>query len=259
MRILAGAAVLIPLAALSRPARAGAAIVSRGAGPWILALALVTYAAAFSWAYTTLSVGTGALILFASVQITMIGAAVAGGERLAALGWLGGALAMGGLVLLLLPGLSAPDPRGALAMAIAGAAWGFYSLRGKKAGPPLEATAGSFLRGVALVLIAAAIAWTLAGTARAHITWQGVVFAALSGGVTSGLGYAVWYRALKHLSVAAAALVQLAVPVIAAVAGALLLHEPPTARQLIASVTVLGGIGLALSPRLETASRRSAA
>jgi drug/metabolite transporter (DMT)-like permease len=179
----------------------------------------------------------------------MIGTAVARGERLGVRGWTGAVIAMAGLVVLLFPGLRAPDPWGALAMVIAGAAWGVFSLRGKKAGPPLAATAASFARGAAIVLIMAAAAVVLAGRGTLHFTWPGALLAVVSGAVTSGLGYVVWYRALRDLSAAAAALVQLAVPVIAAIAGALLLQEPLTARLVGASATVLGGIGLALAPR----------
>jgi len=240
----------VPLAVFSRtPGERVLGPAPRAGGGWISAAALLAYAGLFSWAYTSLSAGTGALILFAAVQATMIGAAVAGGERLGPRGWIGALVAMAGLVVLLLPGLRAPDPAGALAMALAGASWGIYSLRGKRAGPPLTATAASFARAAALVLVPAAIAVPLGAAARAHLTGAGAALAALSGGVTSGLGYAVWYRALRDLPSTAAALVQLAVPVIAAIAGALLLREPLTTRLLVASATVLFGIGLAIAPR----------
>jgi drug/metabolite transporter (DMT)-like permease len=252
VRIVAGAAVLVPLARLARAEGAvapGTRAAARFPRSWISAAALVVYAAAFSWAYTSLSAGTGSLIAFAAVQATMIGAAVMGGERLGPRAWTGAAIAMSGLFVLLFPGLRAPDPRGALAMAIAGAAWGVYSLRGKSAGPPLRATAESFARGTAIVLVLAALAALFAGRETFRFTWGGVLLAVVSGGVTSGLGYAVWYRALRDLPASAAALVQLAVPVLAAVAGALVLREPMTARLVGASATVLGGIGLALAPR----------
>ena len=250
VRVLAGAAVLIPLARLATPGAGHSSAGSSGAaGAWISAAALVTYAAAFSWAYTSLSTGTGALVLFAAVQTTMIGTAVVRGERLGPRGWTGALIAMAGLVVLLSPGLRAPDPRGAVAMAIAGAAWGVYSLRGRWAGPPLPATASSFARGSAIVLAGALFLSVLDGAGGWRMTTAGVGLAVVSGAVTSGLGYAVWYRALRDLPAAAASLVQLAVPVIAAVAGALLLHEPLTARLVAASATVLGGIGLALAPR----------
>ena len=255
VRILSGAGVLFPLAALAGPSGNPASAppgAGRARAPWISAAALLAYAAFFSWAYTSLSAGTGSLIAFAAVQATMIGTAVARGERLGGRGWTGAVIAMTGLVLLLFPGLRAPDPRGALAMAIAGAAWGVYSLRGKKAGPPLQATAMSFVCAGALVLLLAGLALLVEGREIFRFTWEGALLAMVSGAVTSGLGYAVWYRALRDLPASAAALVQLAVPVIAAVAGALLLREPLTARLVGASATVLGGIGLALSPRRTT-------
>jgi len=258
VRVLSGAAVLVPLALLVRPAAdtsgrarapAPASLRTGGLGGWLSAFALVTYAAAFSWAYTTLSAGTGSLIAFAAVQATMIGTAVARGERLGPRGWAGAAIAMTGLVVLLFPGLRAPDPRGAGAMALAGAAWGVYSLRGRSAGPPLRATASSFVRGAAIVVVGTALWAAIAGSGVWRVTPEGVALALVSGAVTSGLGYAVWYRALRDLPAAAAALVQLAVPVIAALAGALLLHEPLTTRLVAASATVLGGLALALAPR----------
>jgi len=262
VRIAAGAAVLVPLAGLVCSAevrRNGTLAAARSGRSWIPAVALVTYAAAFSWAYTSLSAGTGSLIAFAAVQATMIGAAVLRGERLGARGWTGATIAMSGLVTLLFPGLRAPDPRGALAMAIAGASWGVYSLRGKGSGPALRATARSFARGTALMLGIAALAALAWGWESFRFTWAGALLAVVSGGVTSGLGYVVWYRALRDLPAAAAALVQLTVPVIAAGLGAALLQEPLTARFAGASATVLFGIGLALAPGRGGAPRASGA
>jgi drug/metabolite transporter (DMT)-like permease len=253
LRIAAGAAVLLPLSCLAG-AKGRDASKDGTIGSWISAAALVTYAVAFSWAYTTLATGTGALIAFASVQVTMIGAAVAGGDRLPARAWLGASLAVAGLVYLLSPGLTAPDLRGALSMATAGAAWGVYSLRGRKVRQPLRAAASSFGRGVVLVLAVAALALAVAGAASAHLSWRGAALALISGGVTSGLGYAVWYRALRGLRASTAALVQLAVPVITAFAGALLLGESMTARLVIASAVVLAGLALALAPRVPARS-----
>lgn len=208
-------------------------------GSWWSALALFIYAAAFSFAYLSLSAGTGALLLFAAVQATMILWGLRKRERMHARHVIGLALAFAGLVLLLLPGLSAPPLGGALLMLSAGVAWGAYSLRGKAAGDPTNATAGNFIRAVpmALVLSAACIAW-------AHVGRAGLVYAVISGAITSGLGYVIWYAALPGLKVISAASVQLSVPVLTAVAGILFLGEALTLRFAVAAMAVLGGIAL---------------
>ena len=215
------------------------------AGSWRSALALFAYAAAFSFAYLSLTAATGALLLFGAVQVTMIGVGLARGERLRPLQWTGFALAFGGLVGLLLPGLTAPPLAGALLMIAAGIAWGAYSLRGRSA--PADATAttaGNFLRAapMALALALAALPW-------ARIDAPGTAYALASGALTSGLGYAVWYTALKGLRATTAATVQLSVPVLTALAGVLLLAEPLGTRLLLASAAVLGGIALVIAAR----------
>jgi drug/metabolite transporter (DMT)-like permease len=202
-------------------------------------LALFAYAAAFSFAYVNLSAGTGALLLFGAVQATMILAGLCKGERLNAWQGAGLAAALGGLVALLLPGLTAPPLHSALLMVGAGIAWGAYSLRGKGSGDPLAATAGNFLKAVPF---AGVLSLMLLVTVRADA--EGVVYAMASGALTSGVGYAIWYAALPGLRATSAATVQLSVPVIAAAAGVLLLGEPITMRLLGASVAVLGGIAL---------------
>lgn len=217
----------------------------RGAGNWISALALFAYAAAFSFAYFVLSAGTGALLLFAAVQATMILWGLRKGERLRLLQLLGLTLALGGLVALLFPGLSAPPPGGSILMLGAGVAWGVYSLRGKAAGDPVTSTAGNFLRAVPLaaMLSIALLAWS-------RLDWAGIGYAVISGSIASGVGYVIWYTALPSLKAASAATVQLSVPVLAAAGGILLLGEPVTLRFLIASMAVLGGIALVvLTPR----------
>jgi len=156
---------------------------------------------------------------------------------------------MSGLVTLLFPGLRAPDPRGALAMAIAGAAWGVYSLRGKGAGPPLRATAGSFARGTALMLGISALAALAWGWETFRFTWAGALLAVVSGGVTSGLGYVVWYRALRGLTATQAGIVQLSVPVIAAAGAVVFLREAVSPRLAISGAAVIGGLALVLSDR----------
>jgi drug/metabolite transporter (DMT)-like permease len=211
----------------------------RKAGSWSSALALFAYAAAFSFAYISLSAATGALLLFGAVQTTMIIWGLRKRERLRVRQWLGLAFALGGLVALLFPGLSAPPVGGSILMLGAGIAWGIYSLRGQAGGDPLCATAGNFLRAVLLatVLSIAVLSW-------ASLDKAGIGYAILSGALASGVGYAIWYTALPGLKAASAATVQLSVPVLAAAGGIIFLSEPITLRFLFASVAVLGGIAL---------------
>ena len=232
IRIVSGALALWLIVRLQR---GGAA----KAGSWPSALALFAYAAAFSFAYLSLSAATGALLLFGAVQATMIGYAFWRGERLSGWQLLGVACALGGLLGLLLPGISAPPLHGAGLMLVAGIAWGVYSLRGKGAGDPLQATAGNFLRAVPF-----AVALTLAALPWAALDTAGVALAIASGAITSGIGYAIWYSALPGLKAASAATVQLSVPPLAALGGVVVLGEPLTMRLLFASVAILGGIAL---------------
>ena len=214
------------------------------AGNWLSAFALFAYAAAFSFAYVSLAAGTGALLLFGAVQATMIGYGLARGERLHLLQWTGLAFALAGLVGLVLPGVSAPPLLASLLMLGAGIAWGVYSLRGKRAADPTATTAGNFLRAIPF---AAAI--SLAMVAQTSIDRMGLIFAAISGALTSGVGYVIWYAALKDLKAATAASVQLSVPLIAAAGGIVLLGEPLTARLAVSSVAILGGITLVIARR----------
>lgn len=236
LRIVSGSAVLWLLVRLRRA--------GRPSGDWASALALVVYAAAFSFAYVTLSAGMGALLLFGAVQASMLFAGFAAGERLGAAQLAGLALAVGGLVFLVLPGIEAPGPFGAALMLAAGVAWGVYSLRGRRAGVPVLATAGNFLRAVPLAALAALPSWR-----SWHADDAGIVYALSSGILTSGLGYVVWYAALKGLSATRAAIAQLSVPVLAALGGVLLLDEVLTARLVIASCVILGGVALAILGR----------
>jgi drug/metabolite transporter (DMT)-like permease len=214
------------------------------AGSWTAGTLLFLYAVPFSFAYLSLTAGTGALILFGCVQATMMSAGLASGERLDILQWGGLVLAVVGLVYLVRPGLAAPPPDAAALMAIAGCAWGAYSLRGREASRPLANTAGNFLRSVPLAILVSAIALS-----RIHASRSGVLLAIASGALASGLGYVVWYAALRSLTATRAAIVQLAVPVLAAVGGVLFLGERISARLVIAAVTIFGGILLALSRR----------
>ncbi len=216
------------------------------AGSWRSAAALFVYAAAFSYAYTRLPAATGALLLFGAVQASMVGYGLYSGERLGLQASLGLLCALGGLAGLLLPGASAPPLLEALLMLGAGLAWGVYSLRGKGAGDPTQVTAGNFVRATPMALLLAA----LAGTGSWHgLDAAGLCYALASGALCSGLGYAVWYTALRGLPATSAATVQLSVPVLAALGGVLLLGEPVTLRLLLASVAILGGIALVLLGR----------
>ncbi len=213
-------------------------------GRWAGAALLFLYAAPFSFAYVSLPTGTGALLLFGAVQLTMIGAGLRSGERPRPREWIGLLGALAGLVYLNLPGLGAPSIRGALLMVVAGAAWGCYSLRGRTAGSPLSRTAESFLYATPLGLVLAAV-----GLPQAHLSPAGVGFAVASGALASGLGYAAWYAVLPRLTATRAGTIQLAVPVVAALAGTALLGEQVSFRLAIAAGAILGGVGLAISAR----------
>jgi len=211
---------------------------------WGSALALFAYAILFSLAYLRIPAGTGALLLFAAVQLTMLGAGLRSGERPRALEWAGLAVSLMGLVLLTRPGLSQPDPLGASLMLGAGAAWGVYSLRGRGAADAVAANASSFARAV-LFALATSAAFGLLATTR--LTPAGAMLALASGALTSGLGYAVWYAALRGLTATRAAIVQLSVPPLAASLGVLALGESVSLRLVLASGLILGGIALAIA------------
>lgn len=236
LRLVSGALVLWLIVRLRGGARTG--------GDLLSAFALFVYAAGFSFAYLSLSTGTGALLLFGAVQATMIGRGLLAGERLATLQWCGLALALAGLVGLLLPGVSAPPVGGALLMVAAGIAWGAYSLRGRGAGDATAKTAGNFIRAVPFALVL-----SLFLLRDAHADAAGIACAVVSGALTSGVGYAIWYTALPHLRAASAATVQLCAPAIAAITGIVLLGEAPTWRLLFATLAILGGIALVVRSR----------
>ncbi|KGF68577.1 membrane protein [Hoeflea sp. BAL378] len=242
VRLVSGALMLWALVAASGAGARGKA--RARSGSWGSAFALFAYATAFSYAYVGLDTGTGALILFACVQATMIGWSLKEGDRPSALAWLGLATAFGAFVWLVSPGLAAPDPLAAAAMALSGVAWGFYSLRGRGLPDPLKATADNFLRSSAFVLPLALV--VLAARLPVHASPAGLTLAVLSGAVTSGLGYALWYRVLRQVGAAQGAIVQLTVPVIAAFGGALLLGEDWTLRLILSSLLILGGVAVAI-------------
>ncbi len=238
VRLISGALLLYALTQRRAP---DAAEVPRD---WLASAMLFLYAVAFSFAYLSLSAGTGALILFGAVQLTMLAAGLRAGERFPPAAWAGLALAVIGVAYLLAPGVRAPEPFGALLMATAGVAWGVYSLRGRGSPNPLGATARNFITSVpfAAVLVVVSLG-------SSHSTPRGMLLAAVSGAVTSGLGYVIWYAALRDLAATRASVVQLSVPVIAAVGGLLFLAEPITLRLVLSAAAVLGGITLVLMQR----------
>lgn len=234
IRLLSGSVVLALLVRL-RSARHGEG------GNWMSAAALFVYAAGFSMAYVSLTAATGALLLFGAVQATMIGHGLVRGERLRAAQVCGSLLAMGGLAGLLLPGLASPPLPAAACMLAAGVAWGVYSLRGRGSRSPTTVTAGNFLRTIPITL-----AMSLLMIASARFDAQGIGYAVASGALASGCGYAIWYAVLPSLKASQAATIQLGVPVLAAVAGVLLLGEPLDLRLILAAFAILGGIALVL-------------
>ena len=218
-------------------------------GSWLSAVILFVYAIPFSYAYGLLTAGTGALILFGTVQVTMIGGALVEGERPHARQWIGLLVAIAGLVYLLFPGIASPSPIGAGLMTIAGVGWALYSIQGRGAVDPVAQNGGNFVRTLPLLIIVSVLALRLQ-----HVETRGAILAILSGAVTTGLGYAVWYSALRGLTATRAALVQLLVPVITVTGGVIFLREPISSRVVLSAAIVIGGIALAL-----TADERTAA
>ena len=237
IRLATGAATLAVLLWLRR-----APAVERGT--WLQAAALAGYAVAFTLAYTRIGAAAGALLLFGAVQATMIGVGIARGERPGALDWIGMLLACCGLVVLTLPGVRAPDAIGAVLMIAAGGCWGVYSLAGRRSRDPLAGTAGNFLKGTALAAVA--LAPFLSG---AHANATGVVLAAASGSLASGVGYTLWYAVLPAIAAWRAALFQLVVPILTAFGAVLLLHEAITARLLVATALIAAGVWLTIARR----------
>jgi drug/metabolite transporter (DMT)-like permease len=246
VRLITGAVTLWIVAAFRRDGSLG-----KSGGNWVSAAMLFLYAVTFSFAYVSLSAGTGALILFAAVQITMIAVGLYRGERPEFSEWLGLFIAIAGLIYLVSPGITAPSTIGSVLMASAGLAWGIYSLRGRGVSDPIGATADNFIRTVPLA-VGAALAWLPVLT----LTPMGFLWAALSGSITSGVGYVIWYAALRGLTATRAAIVQLAVPVLAGLAGVLVLGEAISLRLVISAAVILGGVGLAVSRRKSGAERQ---
>jgi drug/metabolite transporter (DMT)-like permease len=217
----------------------------RGAGNWMSGALLFIYAICFSFAYVDLNTATGALILFCSVQLTMLWTAIATGERPQLLQWLGLIGALGGFIYLVSPGLEAPSPRGSVLMTISGAAWGVYTLRGRGKADPISATTDNFVRAVPFVLVVLLVSAVM--SRDAHVTTRGLVLAIISGALTSGIGYVIWYTALKRLTATRAATVQLTVPIIAALGGVIFMSEAVSLRLAVAAATILGGVALVLA------------
>jgi len=236
--MISGAATLCLIALFRRRLR------NRGTANWRSAAMLFTYMAFFSFAYRSLSAGTGALVLFAAVQLTMFVIALREGEHFSLLSWAGLTAAILGLIYLVSPGLTAPDPVGAVLMAVAGIAWGFYSMLGRGAADPLEATARNFVYAVPFAVIV-----SLFFSSSFRSSPSGLALATASGAIASGCGYVVWYAALAGLTGTRAATVQLTVPVIAAFGGVAVLSEPITLRLLVASAATLGGVALVVAQR----------
>ena len=240
VRLAGGAGMLLATTALTRPGDL------RLSGSWLSGFILFLYAIPFSFAYTSLTAGTGALILFGFVQVTMMVAALVGGERPHRLQWVGLILALGGLIYLVSPGLKAPPFTGSLLMALAGIMWGVYSLRGRGASNPLQLNMSNFVRALPLAIVVSVLTRD-----RMFASTSGILIALASGAITSGLGYVLWYTALRSLTATRAAIVQLLVPILAAAGGVAFLSETISLRLVLSAIVVLGGIALAL-----TAGRR---
>lgn len=232
IRLLSGIIMLIALVSLSSKKSES---VSRGS--WFAALMLFVYALAFSYAYISLDTGIGALILFGSVQIAMIIIGIITGNKLHTIEWIGLIIAFSGIVYLVAPSLTTPSLSGFILMMIAGTAWAFYTLKGRGSKNPLRDTAYNFLRTSPLLVLLIIFALQ-----NAHISTEGMILAILSGAITSGLGYSVWYVALTGLTVTQAAVIQLFAPVIAAIGGVVFTHEDITLHLVLSSCLVLGGV-----------------
>lgn len=205
------------------------------------AIALFVYAAGFSFAYINMTTGAGALLLFGAVQVTMISWGLFKGERMSTLQWGGFLLALVGLILLLLPNAAVPQLSSALLMLAAGIAWGVYSLKGKGAKFPIEATAGNFIRATPLALVLLVIFWS-----GGELHAEGIAYAVTSGAIASALGYALWYSILVHIAAIKAATLQLSVPVLAVFAGWVFLDETVTLRIILSSLAVIGGVAMVI-------------
>ncbi len=241
IRLISGAVFLIGLVACKNSFN-----VNWKGGSWLSAFWLFLYAAAFSFAYITLKTGIGALILFGAVQVTMILVGLFGGKQLQLMEWFGLILAFSGLAYLLIPSSTSPSLIGCLLMAISGVAWGFYTLAGKGSVNPLVDTANNFLKTMPFVLLLVAI---FINFYDIKMTSDGVMLAIVSGAITSGLGYAIWYSVLDTISITQAAVIQLTVPIIAAFGGVTFSSEAITMQLVVSSLLVLGGVFIVVAAK----------
>ena len=246
IRLISGAVILLLICRLQN---------RRVNGSWAGGGALLAYAALFSYAYLALSAGMGAIILFAMVQLTMLGWGMVQGERLSPLQWTGFVLAIAAVVWLVSPGLEAPPILAAASMVFAGVGWGAYSLLGRGAADPTAATTGNFVRASVLAIPVLTLALWFAPEPLPPA--DGVAIAIVSGAVTSGLGYVIWYAVVKQLSASRAGIAQLSVPAIAAIGGVLFLSEPITLRFTLSTLAILGGVGLAVLTASPVSSKAS--
>lgn len=239
IRLLSGALVLFLLLVLQqKPA------VENARGSWSASVMLFVYAAAFSYAYISLDTATGALILFGSVQVTMVLKTMWSGYRLNALEWSGLILAFVGFAYLMLPSVSTPSLVGFVLMLVSGIAWGLYTLQGRDSKFPLWDTAYNFIRTIPMVVVL-----LLCSLKQAHFSDEGIFYAVLSGAVASGLGYTIWYMALVGLVPTQAAVLQLLVPILAALGGVMIVDEPLTQQFIVATALVLSGTYLVIKAK----------
>ncbi len=241
VRLITGALVLLIIVSVKSLSHGQSInllkVVKPVSGSWFASIMLFIYAVTFSYAYITMDTGTGALILFGSVQLTMIAISLLFGTRLYLAEWVGVLMAFSGLIYLVLPDVSSPSFNGFILMTLSGVAWGVYTLKGRHSQAPILDTAYNFARTLPLVLVLIIVAFD-----SLHFTYQGIILAAIAGGLTSAIGYSIWYIALKGLSATQAAVIQLSVPIIAAIGGVIFVAEPITYRLVISSLVVLGGI-----------------
>ena len=236
IRLFSGIIILLVLVTLTNKLNKVEAV-NTSKSSWLAGCMLFIYAVAFSFGYISLDTGTGALILFGAVQITMIISSVISGNKLHISEWLGLATAFAGFVYLVFPSLTTPSLMGFILMSISGMAWAFYTLLGRSSKNPLRDTSYNFLRTSPFILVLMILAYN-----SAHITSTGLILAVLSGAIASGVGYFIWYIALTGLSVTQGAVVQLFVPIIAAIGGVIFTSELITLRLIESSALVLGGI-----------------
>lgn len=237
LRLFSGAVALILIVGVSN--RSLRSLVRNST--WRASISLAVYVLGFSFAYITLDAGIGALVLFSAVQLTMMAVALYEGERPQIIEWLGWLFALSGIIVLVAPGVSAPSPIGLVLMVVAGVAWAGYTLLGRGVTQPLLSTASNFVFATVIVLLPCLFLLNLD-----RLPWQGVALALLSGAIASGAGYAIWYAVLPHISTVHAALLQLSVPVLAALGGVLFINEPISTRFIISCVLVLSGIAFAI-------------